>query len=295
MKIKDVFKNKGVSFSFEVFPPKATSPVSTIYSTLEDLKDLNPDFISVTYGAGGSLTGNRTLELSALVKEKYNIEALAHLTCIGATKDQIKHILDDFKEHNIENILALRGDIPTGEKISGDFKYASDLIKFIKENGDFNIAAACYPEGHVKGRNLDVDMEHLKLKEEAGASHFISQLFFDNNHFYNFLEKKEKYNIKAPIEAGIMPVINKKQIERIGSLCGVEIPQKFIKIMEKYEHDQNALRDAGIAYAVEQIVDLISTGIDGVHLYTMNNPYVAKKITGSISSILSSINRRDAV
>lgn len=295
MKIKDVFKNKGVSFSFEVFPPKATSPVSTIYSTLEDLKDLNPDFISVTYGAGGSLTGNRTLELSALVKEKYNIEALAHLTCIGATKDQIKHILDDFKEHNIENILALRGDIPTGEKISGDFKYASDLIKFIKENGDFNIAAACYPEGHVKGRNLDVDMEHLKLKEEAGASHFISQLFFDNNYFYNFLDKKERYNIKAPIEAGIMPVINKKQVERIGSLCGVEIPQKFIKIMEKYEHDQNALRDAGIAYAVEQIVDLISTGIDGVHLYTMNNPYVAKKITSSISSILSSINRRDAV
>lgn len=295
MKIKDVFKNKGVSFSFEVFPPKATSPVSTIYSTLEELKDLNPDFISVTYGAGGSLTGNRTLELSELVKEKYNIEALAHLTCIGATKDQIKYILDDFKEHNIENILALRGDIKAGENISGDFKYASDLIKFIRDNGDFNIAAACYPEGHVKGRNLDVDMEHLKLKEEAGASHFISQLFFDNNHFYNFLEKKEKYNIKAPIEAGIMPVINKKQIERIGSLCGVEIPQKFIKIMEKYEHDQNALRDAGIAYAVEQIVDLISSGVDGIHLYTMNNPYVAKKITNSISSILSSINNGNAV
>lgn len=291
MKIKEIFNNKGVSFSFEVFPPKATSPVSTIYNTLEELKDLNPDFISVTYGAGGSLTGNRTLELSSLVKEKYNIEALAHLTCIGATKEEIKHILDDFKKHNIENILALRGDIPTGENVRGDFKYASDLIEFIKSNGDFNIAAACYPEGHVKGRDLKEDIKHLKLKEEAGASHFISQLFFDNNHFYNFLEQKDKYNIKAPVEAGIMPVINKKQVERIVSLCGVEIPQKFIKIMERYEHDKDALRDAGIAYAVEQIVDLISSGVDGIHLYTMNNPYVARKITNSISSILNSINQ----
>lgn len=291
MKIKEIFNNKGVSFSFEVFPPKATSPVSTIYNTLEELKDLNQDFISVTYGAGGSLTGNRTLELSSLVKEKYNIEALAHLTCIGATKEEIKHILDDFKKNNIENILALRGDIPTGENVRGDFKYASDLIEFIKSNGDFNIAAACYPEGHVRGRDLKEDIKHLKLKEEAGASHFISQLFFDNNHFYNFLEQKDKYNIKAPVEAGIMPVINKKQIERIVSLCGVEIPQKFIKIMERYEHDKDALRDAGIAYAVEQIVDLISSGVDGIHLYTMNNPYVARKITNSISSILNSINQ----
>lgn len=291
MKIKEIFNNKEVSFSFEVFPPKATSPVSTIYNTLEELKDLNPDFISVTYGAGGSLTGNRTLELSSLVKEKYNIEALAHLTCIGATKEEIKNILESFKQHNIENILALRGDLPTGENISGDFKYASDLIEFIKNNGDFNIAAACYPEGHVKGRDLEEDMHHLKIKEEAGASHFISQLFFDNNHFYNLLEKKDKHNIKAPIEAGIMPVINKKQIERIGSLCGVDIPHKFIKIMERYEHDKDALRDAGIAYAVEQIVDLISSGVDGIHLYTMNNPYVARNITNSISSILNSINK----
>lgn len=292
MKIKEIFDSRKVSFSFEVFPPKATSPVSTIYNTLEELKDLNPDFISVTYGAGGSLTGNRTLELSSLVKEKYNIEALAHLTCIGATKEEIRYILEEFKKHNIENILALRGDIKAGENVSGDFKYASDLIEFIKNNGDFNIAAACYPEGHVKGRDLEEDIKHLKLKEEAGASHFISQLFFDNNHFYNFLEKKGKYNIKSPIEAGIMPVINKKQIERIVSLCGVEIPHKFIKIMERYEHDKDALRDAGIAYAVEQIVDLISTGVDGIHLYTMNNPYVARNITKSISSIINSINCR---
>lgn len=292
MKIKEIFDSRKVSFSFEVFPPKATSPVSTIYNTLEELKDLNPDFISVTYGAGGSLIGNRTLELSSLVKEKYNIEALAHLTCIGATKEEIRYILEEFKKHNIENILALRGDIKAGENVSGDFKYASDLIEFIKNNGDFNISAACYPEGHVKGRDLEEDIKHLKLKEEAGASHFISQLFFDNNHFYNFLEKKDKYNIKSPIEAGIMPVINKKQIERIVSLCEVEIPHKFIKIMERYEHDKDALRDAGIAYAVEQIVDLISTGVDGIHLYTMNNPYVARNITKSISSIINSINCR---
>lgn len=292
MKIKQLFNDKKLVLSFEVFPPRPTSSIETIYKTLEDLKDLKPDFISVTYGAGGSLIKNRTTEISSIIKEKYNIESMAHLTCINSTKKEIDNILDDLKKHKIENILALRGDIEIGQEIKGEFKYAYELIDHIKQRGDFNIVGACYPEGHVKGRDLMEDMLHLKLKEDMGVSHFISQLFFDNNYFYNMLEKKEKVKIKSPIQAGIMPVVNKRQIERITSLCGVEIPQKFIKIMNKYEYDEIALRDAGIAYAVEQIVDLISSGVDGIHLYTMNNPYVARRIYESISSIINSINNK---
>ena len=295
MKIDEIFAKKDLVFSFEIFPPKTTSSVDTIYKTLEELKDLKPDFISVTYGAGGSLVNNRTTELSSLVKEKYGVEAVAHLTCINSTKEEMDYILNDLKAHGIENILALRGDIPEGGVLKGDFKYAYELISHIKKRGDFNIAAACYPEGHVKGKNLKEDLIHLKLKEESGATHFISQLFFDNNYFYNFLEEKDKLNIKSSIEAGIMPVTNKAQIERLTSLCGVNLPEKFIKIVNKYEYDRVALRDAGIAYAVEQIVDLVSSGVDGIHLYTMNNPYVARKITESISSIINSINKQKAI
>lgn len=295
MRINELFNSKELVFSFEIFPPKSTSSVNTIYKTLEELKDLTPDFISVTYGAGGSLKNNRTIELSSLVKEKYGVEAVAHLTCINSTKSEIDYILDDLKANGIENILALRGDMPEGVTLKGEFKYAYELISHIKERGDFNIAAACYPEGHIRGRDIKEDMIHLKLKEESGATHFISQLFFDNNYFYNFLEEKEKLNIKSSVEAGIMPVTNKAQIERITSLCGAKVPEKFIKIMNKYEYDKEALRDAGIAYAVEQIVDLVSSGVQGIHLYTMNNPYVARKISESITSIIKSINKKSIV
>ena len=295
MRINELFNSKELVFSFEIFPPKSTSSVNTIYKTLEELKDLTPDFISVTYGAGGSLKNNRTIELSSLVKERYGVEAVAHLTCINSTKSEIDYILDDLKANGIENILALRGDMLKGVTLKGDFKYAYELISHIKERGDFNIAAACYPEGHIRGRDIKEDMIHLKLKEESGATHFISQLFFDNNYFYNFLEEKEKLNIKSSVEAGIMPVTNKSQIERITSLCGAKVPEKFIKIMNKYEYDKEALRDAGIAYAVEQIVDLVSSGVQGIHLYTMNNPYVARKISESITSIIKSINKKSIV
>lgn len=295
MKINELFNSKELVFSFEIFPPKVTSPISTVYNTLEELKDLKPDFISVTYGAGGSLTDNRTTELSSLVKEKYGVESVAHLTCISSTKEEIDTILDDLKMKGIENILALRGDIPAGQDPKGEFNYAYELISHIKNRGDFNILGACYPEGHVKGRDLKEDMLHLKLKEEMGATQFISQLFFDNSYFYNMLEQKEKLGIKSPIQAGIMPVVNKNQIERIASLCGAHIPEKFIKIMNRYEHDKDALREAGIAYAVEQIVDLISTGIDGIHLYTMNNPYVARRIHENINTIINSINNKKVV
>lgn len=295
MKINELFNTKELVFSFEIFPPKVTSPISTVYNTLEELKDLKPDFISVTYGAGGSLTDNRTTELSSLVKEKYGVESVAHLTCISSTKEEIDIILDDLKMKGVENILALRGDIPVGQDPKGEFNYAYELISHIKNRGDFNILGACYPEGHVKGRDFKEDMLHLKLKEEMGATQFISQLFFENSYFYNMLEQKEKLGIKSPIQAGIMPVVNKNQIERIASLCGAHIPEKFIKIMNRYEHDKDALREAGIAYAVEQIVDLVSSGVDGIHLYTMNNPYVARRIHENINTIINSINNKKVI
>lgn len=295
MKINELFNTKELVFSFEIFPPKVTSPINTVYNTLEELKDLKPDFISVTYGAGGSLTDNRTTELSSLVKEKYGVESVAHLTCISSTKEEIDIILDDLKMKGVENILALRGDIPVGQDPKGEFNYAYELISHIKNRGDFNILGACYPEGHVKGRDFKEDMLHLKLKEEMGATQFISQLFFDNSYFYNMLEQKEKLGIKSPIQAGIMPVVNKNQIERIASLCGSHIPEKFIKIMNRYEHDKDALREAGIAYAVEQIVDLVSSGVDGIHLYTMNNPYVARRIHENINTIINSINNKKVI
>ncbi|WP_308779692.1 methylenetetrahydrofolate reductase [NAD(P)H] [uncultured Clostridium sp.] len=290
MNINNLFNEKKVVFSFEIFPPKQESNIDTIYNTLEELKGLSPDFISVTYGAGGSLSKNMTCEISSIIKNKYKIEPLAHLTCINSTKEQVDKILNDLKKEGIENVLALRGDIPIDFDGKSDFKYASDLIKHIKLRNDFNIVGACYPEGHLDSKSYEDDLINLKKKQEAGATHLISQLFFDNEYFYNFLEQKEKYGISIPIQAGIMPVINTKQIKRIVSLCGAKVPNKFIKIMNKYEYNPEALRDAGIAYATEQVIDLISTGVQGIHLYTMNNPYVAKKISESISSIVNTIN-----
>ncbi len=278
-------------FSFEIFPPKTTSSIQTIYDTLDDLKGLNPDYMSVTYGAGGSVKNNNTIELSSLIKNKYGIEPVSHLTCINLTKKDVEYYLREFEKNNIENILALRGDVPIGSKITGELNHANELIKYISDNGNFNIAAACYPEGHIEHKGLYREIESMKRKEEAGVSYFISQLFFDNNLYYNFQDEVRAANINLPIEAGIMPVTNKRQIERILSLSGASLPDKFKRIMERYEHNPEALRDAGIAYAVEQIVDLISTGVDGIHLYIMNNPYVAKRISQSIESILLTVNQ----
>ncbi|MBN1046291.1 methylenetetrahydrofolate reductase [NAD(P)H] [Clostridium cagae] len=295
MNIKNLFRDKKVVFSFEIFPPKTTSSIQTIYNTLDDLKGLNPDYISVTYGAGGSVKNNKTIELTSLIKNKYGIEAVSHLTCISSTKSDIEYYLREFEKNNIENILALRGDIPIGSKITGELNHANELIKHISDNGQFNIAAACYPEGHIEHKGLYREIESMKRKEEAGASYFISQLFFDNNLYYNFQDEVRAANINLPIEAGIMPVTNKRQIERILSLSGASLPDKFKRIMERYEHNPEALRDAGIAYAVEQIVDLISTGVDGIHLYVMNNPYVAKRISQSIENILLTVNQNQFV
>jgi methylenetetrahydrofolate reductase (NADPH) len=287
MKTVELFKNKQV-LSFEVFPPKRTSPVETIYTALDGLQDLSPDFISVTYGAGGSENCKATLDIASAIKTRYGIESVAHLPSIQLTKDEALEQLALFKQAGIENILALRGDCPPGSQPCGDFHYASDLVSFIRENGDFNIIGACYPEGHPEAENLVSDIRNLKTKVDAGVTHLITQLFFDNDYFYAFKERAELAGIQVPIEAGIMPVANKAQIERIVSLCGSQIPKKFAAMMERYENDPEAIRDAGIAYAVDQITDLLAQGVDGIHLYTMNNPYIAQKIHEAIFRLIAS-------
>lgn len=291
MHIKELFNKKRFVFSFEVFPPKATSSIDTVYKTLESLSDLRPDYISVTYGAGGGSNLNKTKEISSMIKNKYGIEALAHLTCISSTKNEIKQILIELQEANIDNILALRGDIPKDEDVKGDFQHSSDLAEFIMKSACFDLGGTCYPEGHYDSSNLEQDVLNLKAKIDAGVTHLTSQLFYDNNAFYEFMNLVQKHNINVPIQAGIMPITNKKQIERIVSLSGTKIPEKYMKIMNRFESDNDAMADAGIAYATEQIIDLMANGVDGVHLYTMNNPYVARKTHNNLISMIHSINR----
>lgn len=286
MKINEIFKHGKTVFSFEVFPPKKDAPIDTIYTTLSELKDLNPDFISVTYGAGGREAGNsKTCEIASIIKDKYNITPVAHLTCVNSTKEEVLRELENLKNHGIENILALRGDIIPDIPRKNDFLHASELVSFIKENGNFHISGACYPEVHQDAANMIEDITNLKKKVDAGASHLMSQLFFDNNKFYEFIEKARIAGINVPIEAGIMPVTNKNQIERMVTMCGASLPQKFVKVLQKFGDSKEALRDAGIAYAVDQIVDLVSNGVDGIHLYTMNNPYIARKISESVKNL----------
>lgn len=286
MRTSELFGHGRTVFSFEVFPPKKTSAVDTIYDTLNELKELSPDFISVTYGAGGSGANSKTSEIASYITNELGITAVAHLTCINNTKEDILAILDEFKRLGIENILALRGDVTPDITPKNDFRYASDLVSFIKQHGDFDISGGCYPDVHFEAPDAATDIENLKKKTDAGAEHLISQLFFDNRTFYDFRDRARAAGINVPIEAGIMPVVNTKQIERMVALCGASLPPKFSRIMQKYENDPEALCDAGIAYAVDQIVDLIANDVDGIHLYTMNKPYIARRIADSIRTLL---------
>ncbi len=287
MHIKDLFDRKPV-ISLEIFPPKPQAAFDTVLATIESVKDLKPDFISVTYGAGGS-SRSHTVEIADIIKNDYNIETLAHLTCIGSSRNEIVDILEKLKSKNIENILALRGDIPQDENgnfsNTFDYVYAKDLITHIRSIGGFCLGAACYPEGHIDCESSHLDLQYLKQKVDCGADFLITQLFFDNQLFYDFLEQLRALGIDCPVSAGIMPVINKKQIEHITKLCGASIPAKFRRILEKYEFKPDALKEAGIAYAAEQIADLLSYGVDGIHLYTMNRPMVAKKILTDIKNV----------
>ncbi len=288
MKIIDKFSSNKTVFSLEVFPPKKfTDNIETVYNTLEQLTDINPDYISVTYSAGGGGNGKYTGKIASIIKNMHGVEPVAHLTCLTNTKEEIDSAIESFKAVGVENILALRGDHNPEIPPKNDFAYSSDLVSYIKaKEPSFGISGACYPEMHMDSKNEIEDILNLKKKVDAGADFLVSQLFFDNNAFYSFVEKARIAGINVPIQAGIMPVTNCKQIERMVSMCGASLPRKFSMMMQKYGDNPEAMRDAGIAYAVNQIVDLIANGVDGIHLYTMNNPYVATKIARSIKNLL---------
>ncbi|MCF0242737.1 MAG: methylenetetrahydrofolate reductase [NAD(P)H] [Treponema sp.] len=277
-------------FSMEVFPPKKSMNIQTVYDTLDELKDLHPDFISVTYGAGGSANCENTLDIANRINKVCAVESVVHMPGFNMTKDQAGSVLTQFKNAGVKNILALRGDRVEGVEPGNDFIQADQLIKFIKDfdkDNQFKIYAACYPELHPESSDIYQDIKALKSKEDSGASHFLSQLFFDNEKFYRFVERARLAGVTSPLEAGIMPVTNKKSVERMVSMTNAELPKKFIKMMDRFGDSPEAIRDAGIAYAVDQIVDLVTNGVEGIHLYTMNNSFVAKRINEAVRSLFS--------
>lgn len=283
MKISTLFNESKPIISFEIFPPKQTTSIESIYSTIDALAPLSPDFISVTYGAGGSTQG-KTVQIASLLKNQYNITPLAHLTCVGGSKESMDQILDELEREGVHNILALRGDLPEGSSL-GDFSYASDLIKYIKQRDSFDVAAACYPEKHIEALTLEEDIKHLQYKVDCGAELLISQLFFDNDAFYKWRENVRSQGIHTPIVAGIMPITSGKQLERMVTLCGASIPASIQNLIKAYNHNAQALKEAGIAYATMQIIDLLASGVDGIHLYTMNQADIAKRIMENIRGI----------
>lgn len=286
--------NKKTIFSFEIFPPKKNMPIDTIYNTLDELKDLKPDFISVTFGAGGSENCDNALGIAKRIKDECKVESVIHMPCINMTKADAKYCLDQFQSAGIENILALRGDRVEGKEPCNDFPHASDLINFIRaydsirtDGKYFKIFGACYPELHPQSPSVYDDIDNLKKKVDAGANHLLSQLFFDNEKFYRFQERCQIKGINVPIEAGIMPATNKKSIERMVSMTNAVLPKKFTDMMDRYGDNPDAIRDAGIAYAIDQIVDLVTHGVSGIHLYTMNNPFVARRIYEATKSLFA--------
>ena len=283
--IKDSFTKNVCNISFEVFPPKKDADFDTAYDTLNALSVLNPDFISVTYGAGGSKS-KKTLEIASYIQNTLQIEALAHLTCVGSKKEDILSIASQFAEHNITQVLALRGDRPKDmsdeQYNSRDFAHASDLITFLKTETDLNCAGACYPEKHFECFSKETDLLHLKCKQDAGADFFISQLFFDNDYFYDFRDRAAKKGITVPLLAGIMPVTSATQLGTTVSLSGSSIPKAFSDLIATYGDNPEDMRKAGIDYAIRQILDLKSNAVDGIHIYTMNKPKMAAEIVRGI-------------
>lgn len=284
--IKDLFGNGRPTLSFEVYPPKKDDDFDSVFDTLRALNDLHPDFISVTYGAGGSKS-KRTLEIASFLQNDLGVEALAHLTCVGNKKEDILSVLDSFQKSNITQVLALRGDRPrdmTDEQFdSRDFAHASDLITYIKEHTSLSCAGACYPEKHFECFSKETDVLNLKKKQDAGADFFITQLFMDNDYFYDFKDRAERKGITIPICAGIMPVTSASSLGTTISLSGSSIPKAFSDLIATYGDKPEEMRKAGIDYAIRQILDLKANGVDGIHLYTMNRPKMAGEIVAAIS------------
>ena len=281
---------KKIGWSFEIFPPKRTAKVSTIYCALADLKKLDPDFISVTYGAGGARQGGQTVEIVNAVRNHYDMETVAHMPCIALTREEARNQLISFKNVGVTSVLALRGDLPAdGSVPHGEFGHADELVSFIRDDDEFKnfrVYAACYPEKHPDSPDWETDIRFLKQKVDAGVDGLVSQLFFSNQLFFDFVERARDAGISVPIEAGIMPVINSRQIERMVQLCKASLPEKFCRVMRKFENNPDAMFEVGCAYAVDQIIDLAAQGVDGIHLYTMNNPKVATRIFESVRAVI---------
>jgi len=281
--ISDLYKTKRPLFSIEVFPPKRDDDVQTLYQTLDALRDLSPDFISVTYGAGGS-TSKKTLAIASYIQNTCHIKALTHLTCVAMEESLLKSTLEEIKNQGLHNILALRGDKPWDmsdeDFVNRTYKHASDIIPLIKSMSPVCVAAACYPEKHTEAPSMESDLNNLKEKVDSGVDFLITQLFFDNSRFYQFMEQLHRKGIILPVSAGIMPITSLKQMETITNLSGAEIPRKLSAIINKYQKAPEDFKKASLDYATEQIRDLISNDVDGIHLYTMNKADVSKTIFG---------------
>ena len=289
MKLSDHFSANRLSMCFEVFPPKTDSSMETVIHATEAMALLHPAFMSVTYGAGGG-TSKYTLEIARHIEDDYGVPTVAHLTCVSSTRETVRQRIAELKEAGIENVMALRGDL-TADQIGKDrsswhYRHAVDLIHELKSQGDFCIGGACYPECHPESRNQEEDIQHLKEKVDAGCSFLTTQMFFDNNLLYNFLYKIREAGITVPVVAGIMPITNAKQIDRAIKLSGSFIPQRFKTLVDRFGADPFAMKQAGIAYATDQIIDLYANGINNVHVYSMNKPEVAEQIQSNVSEIL---------
>ena len=285
MRISELLKREGVTFSLEVFPPKTSEKYTETAEKAMEIARLNPDFMSVTYGAGGG-TGEFTAGIAEEIQKRFGVPTLAHLTCVSSGRDHVMKMLEVYREKGIENILALRGDIPADGKVSTDYRYAVELIRDIRENGDFCIGGACYPEGHVESENKREDLRHLKEKTDAGLDFLTTQMFFNNDIFYNFLYRAREAGIDIPVIAGIMPITSAKMLKRSIAMSGTDVPQRFRAIVDCFGTDPEAMTQAGIVYASEQIIDLIANGIRHIHVYTMNKPDVAGRIMKNLSKIL---------
>ena len=284
MKIKEILAQGKPTLSFEVFPPKTEAAYESVEKAAGEIAKLKPSFMSVTYGAGGG-TSRYTVEIASMIQD-LGVTPLAHLTCVSSTREKVHQVLEQLREKRIENVLALRGDIPADGVTPREYRYASQLIREIKEFGDFCIGDACYPEGHVESANKSVDMDYLKEKVEAGCDFVTTQMFFDNSILYSYLYRIREKGITVPVIAGIMPVTNARQISRITGMSGTYLPSRFKSIVDRFGDNPAAMKEAGIAYATEQIIDLIANGVNGIHVYSMNKPDVAAKIQDNLREIL---------
>ncbi len=289
MKITEIFNQNKYSLSFEVFPPKTSDAYDTVKTATEEIAKLKPSFMSVTYGAGGG-TSKYTLDIARNLKAELGVPSLAHLTCVSSTRERVAARIEEMKAAGVQNIMALRGDIPAdmqnADRSNWHYRHAVELVREIKGAGDFCVGGACYPEVHPESENQREDIRYLKEKVAAGCDFLTTQMFFDNNLLYNFLYKIREAGITVPIVAGIMPITNAKQVERAIKLSGSFMPQRFKTIVDKFGHDVAAMKQAGIAYATDQIIDLFANGITNVHIYTMNKPDVAKAIQDNLSQII---------